>query len=290
MIISNFTGNLGNHMWIYAVTRAVAEHNGYEWGFNPITEYDYYGGQAQMGFMEIDYGKEHNHKYNDVPDWIKYIWKEKHQMITFPNGEQTSFHYFQPEIFDIEDNTKLYIDCCQDARYVQGYRENIKEWFHIRDDYAEIYRKQLSDHDMFLDENLTVINVRGGEYRGIPSLLLTKDYYDKAIAIMKKRNPNMRFLCVSDDPVYASTLFDEPTLVMHMSIGCDYYAINNAKNIILSNSSFSIFPTWLNENNPYVIAPRYWARHNISTGQWANTDMWTFGWNYLDKDGTLYGK
>ena len=100
----------------------------------------------------------------------------------------------------------------------------------------------------------------------------------------------MEFLCVSDDPIYASTMFDAPTLIMHMSIGCDYYAINNAKNLILSNSSFTIFPAWLNENNPYVIAPRYWARHNISDGQWSNTDMWTFGWNYLDKDGTVYGK
>jgi hypothetical protein len=78
--------------------------------------------------------------------------------------------------------------------------------------------------------------------------------------------------------------------VFHFGIGMDYYMISQAKNLILSNSSFAILPTWLNKNKPYVIAPRYWARHNVSTGYWANSDMWTFGWNYMDKDGELYGK
>jgi hypothetical protein len=290
MIISNFTGNLGNHLFQYAITRVVAEKNGYEWGFNPTTEYDYYGGQSQVGFLDIDYGKQHNYKYKDQPEWIEHIWKEKHSIVTFSNGEQAGYYPFQPDIFDIEDNTRIYVDCCQDARYINDYKEKIRKWFHIRDDFQEIYRNQLLDLNIHLDENTTIVNVRGGEYRGVPSLILGREYYNDAFIIMKKRNPNAKFVCVTDDMSYANSLFYGAFPIIHLSIGGDYYVINNAKNLIISNSSFAIFPTWLNENNPYVIAPRYWAKHNISTGQWTGSDMWTFGWNYLDKDGTVYGK
>ena len=41
MITTNLTGNLGNHMWQYAVCRAVAEKLGYEWGINPSQSQEY---------------------------------------------------------------------------------------------------------------------------------------------------------------------------------------------------------------------------------------------------------
>ncbi len=51
--------------------------------------------------------------------------------------------------------------------------------------------------------------------------------------------------------------------------------------------TFAIFPAWLNPNNPYVIAPKYWARHNVSTGYWANSSVDTFGFRFLDRNGVL---
>ena len=37
----------------------------------------------------------------------------------------------------------------------------------------------------------------------------------------------------------------------------DYFSILNAKNLILSNSSFSVFPSYLNKNANRIIAPKY---------------------------------
>jgi len=290
MITSSLTGNLGNHMWIYAITRAIAESNDYKWGFNPTPEYDYYGGQPQMGFMDIDYGMIHTYKYKENPLWLKHAWYESHEHTDYPNGDSVDYHPYQPEVFYIEDDTKLFIRCCQDARYLEKYKNNVKNWFHIKDDFQEIYKNQLLDQNIYLDEDTTVINVRGGEYRGISKLILDRDYYNNAFIIAKNRNPKVKFVCVTDDMSYANSLFYGAFPIVHFSIGADYYIINNAKNLIISNSSFAIFPTWLNENKPYVIAPRYWARHNVSTGYWASSDIWTFGWNFLDKDGTLYAK
>ena len=58
MLTTNLTGNLGNHMWQYAVCRTVAEKLGYEWGINPIPSNDYFNGSNQMAFMDVDFGKE----------------------------------------------------------------------------------------------------------------------------------------------------------------------------------------------------------------------------------------
>jgi hypothetical protein len=286
MITSNMTGNLGNHMFIYALTRTVAEHNGYEWGFNPSTEFDYHQGKPQMDFMEIDYGKTHSYKYNETPPWIDHEWREEYNHFKLAH-DTYDFHPYQKDVFDIEDNTKLFIRCAQDARYYD--KEKVKQWFKVKEENKGIYKAQLREFGIDIESNdVCIINIRGGEYKGIANLILRKDYWQDSIQIMKERNPKMRFLCISDDVGYANQILDFKVPVTHLSIGGDYYVINKAKNLILSNSSFAIFPTWLNENNPFVIAPRYWARHNTDVRQWVSSDIWTFGWNFLDKDGILY--
>lgn len=286
MITSSFTGNLGNHMWIYAMTRAVAEKNGYEWGFNPSPEFDYHDGKPQMDFMDIDYGKTHEFKYGETPPWIQHTWSEKYLKIIHPNRDTVDYHPYQPEIFDIKDDTKLFIRCCQDARYLKPIKKKVAEWFKIKDREAKGYNFLLNNKqvDIHFDEDTCFANVRGGEYKGVSNLLIQQKYWTDAVDLMKSRNPNMKFVCVTDDIDYARKLFPPETKTVHIDIGGDYYMINHAKNLILSNSSFAIFPAWLNENNPYVIAPFGWARHNVTTGYWANSAIWTFPWNFLDRD------
>ena len=282
MLICNLTGNLGNHLFQYALTRRVAEANGYEWGINPIPEYDYHNGKPQMDFLDINYGVQHSYKYSTLPDGFD-VWEEKYDVRLGSNNKEYKYFPFQPEVFAIRNNTKLIIPCAQHAYYFN--RKKLMEWFKI----AEwLKAKHVSIiHSLGVDDiNTTVINVRGGEYKGVPDLLLNKAYWNNAIFLMKERNPDMRFVCVTDDVEYASELFSNMP-VIHLSIGGDYYIINNARNLILSNSSFAIFPTWLNKNKPFVIAPKYWARHNVSAGRWANSYMPSFPWNFMGRDGSL---
>jgi hypothetical protein len=288
-ITSSFTGNLGNHMFIYALTRTVAEKNGYDWGFNPTPEFDYYNGKSQMDFIDIDYGKIHNYTYNNRPPWIKYVWKEYYQNIRPANGDNYDYHPYQSDVFNIADDTILYIRCMQDARYYD--REKLRRWFKIKQENKGVYKASLREFGIDIEQdNVCIINIRGGEYKGVPNLLLRKKYWEDAIAIMKKRNSLMRFLCITDDEGYANKLLDFKIPVTHLSIGGDYYILNKAKNLIISNSSFGIFPTWLNKNDPFVIAPMFWARHNVSEGYWANSDIWTFPWNFLGRNGVLHEK
>ena len=90
MITSSFCAGAGNQMATYAITRAVAEHNGYDWGFNPIPEYDMphdYKGISPLNFLDINWGNQHTYKRDETPSFIKYIWYEKVEETHYPDGD-----------------------------------------------------------------------------------------------------------------------------------------------------------------------------------------------------------
>lgn len=292
MLISNFTAGFGNQMAVYAITRAISERNGYEWGFNPVPEYDMphnYQSVPQFDFLDIDYGKQHAYKRDENPPFIQQYWFERVEETRYPDGDLFRYFPYQPEIFDIPDNTKMFISNCQDARYYEPIKDNVREWFRIKPENINRYDQILSGLNIVLDDNFCAIHVRGKDFCGDTRILLPLEYYQNAMNIMLKKNPRMKFGVLTDDVKYGKLLFGDSIPVMQNELGCDYYIFNVAKNVILSNSSFTLFPTWLSENQPDVIAPRYWWRYNNSRG-WLSSDIWTFGYKFLDKDGLLYDK
>ena len=141
-------------------------------------------------------------------------------------------------------------------------------------------------HNIILDNNLCVINVRGGEYKNHPELILQPSYYYNAMRNIKNDNPNIQFIVVSDDVPYAQSLFPNIRCV-HFDIGLDYYIINKAKWLIISNSSFAWVPSYLNDECNKVIAPKYWARYNVSNGYWSSGSIFTSTFYYMNRDGIL---
>lgn len=276
MITCDFTGNLGNHLFQYAVVREVAERNGYQWGFNKTPSHDYLGGKEQMDFLEIDYGIEHNTPFGQLPANIDSIWYERYE--SFRHIDMVDYHPYQEDIFTIPDNTKLVIRCCQDARYFT--KDSIRRWFKIREEKQNKYEHILKTSNLDIN-NLCVINVRAGsEYLSLPTVLLPKSYYLSAIEYIPK---GANFIVVSDNPEWCRNFLPFPAY--HFSIGMDYYLVNKARYLILSNSSFGIFPAWLNSNAEKTIAPKFWARYNVSNGYWANSDVSTFGFTFIDRNG-----
>ncbi len=57
---------------------------------------------------------------------------------------------------------------------------------------------------------------------------------------------------------------------------------------MLSNSSFAYFPAFTSTTVKYVLAPKYWARHNVSDGYWASEQNIYEGWHYQDRHGKIY--
>jgi hypothetical protein len=278
MISSDLTGNISDHIVRYLLCRTVAEKNGYKYGINPIASHDYYGGKIQMSFFDnINYGEPNYTPYGELPPETDNVWTEKRE-----HYDTHDYHPFQPDIFNVGLNTKLAIYCGQDANYFD--KNKVTKWLKIKEENIKEYEDILLSNHIELSSNLCVINCRGGEYTGVSSLFLREEYYKNAIKHMKKINSNMKFIVITDDVPLFQKIFDFP--VYHFGIGCDYYILNNAKNLIISNSGFGIFPSWTNIFNPYIIAPWGWARYNL--GIWANSNIQSFGFNFMDREGVVY--
>jgi hypothetical protein len=285
MITTNLTGNFGNHMWYYCICRIVAEKLGYEWGINPVATHDYYGGQSQFYFMNVDYGKPVIVSGKNERGLNTYVGISNEYYDTQKIHNGVCINMYDPNVFNIQDNTMIHL-ISQSEEYLIDRRNDIFSWFTIKDEHKNLYEQKLNDLNIILDNNTCIINFRGGEYRGIPNLILGRKYWIDSINHMKSMNPNMKFVIITDDPDCAKSFIgDYPCY--HVDIGFDFYVINQSQYVILSNSSFGWWAAWLNNNSKLTIAPKYWSQHNVSDGYWGLGDQYVRSFMYLDREGSL---
>lgn len=250
---------LGNQLWCYAVTRSIALDRNFDFG---ILNKDNFWGR---NFMEVDFGQ--------VPKEKLGFYQEK--VILHENGADITT--LDESLLNVSDDTEI-SGVMQDERYIIKHKEEIKDWFRVKNE---------CDCKDFSNENICIINFRGGEYARHPETFLAEKYWENAVANMRRINPDFRFVVITDDPREAKRFFQNFE-VHHFNIGKDYAIIKNAHYLIMSNSSFAWFPAWTSETLKYCIAPKYWARHNVSDGYWSTGYAITSGWLYQDRNGILY--
>ena len=166
----------------------------------------------------------------------------------------------------------------QDEAYFGQYKEEIKQWLRVKPEY---------DSYEYSRDNLCIINIRGGEYTSNPELFLRRKYWLDAMKVMKRKRPDIEFMVITDDLSAARRILPEVP-AYHFNLAGDYTAIKNAKYLILSNSTFAFFPAYTSETVRYIIAPKYWARHNVSDGYWASEQNIYDEFIYMDRKGKLF--
>jgi len=266
---------LGNQLACYVTVRVIALDKGYDFGImNPHK-------LKCLDFIDLDLGLPviggsspyEGAPPTTLPNGILHYYKEK--VTRHPNGSDISID--DPLLELIVDNTKLDGNFQSEKRIIHRKTE-IKQWFRFKPE------KDCYD---FSDENICVINFRGGEYAGVPHFYLTQTYWNNAINRMLKINSNFEFVVITDDTQRASQFF--PTFkVLHFDIATDFTIIKNAHYLILSNSSFPYFATLCSETNKYIIAPKYWGRHNISDGYWSCGYNIFQNHNYIDRENNIF--
>ena len=264
----------GNQLWCYVVTRVIARDRNYEFGIKSPEKI------KGVDFMNLDFGKAviggigpEGGPPRSLPEGIKYYYNEK-EIVHPLNGVDIRMH--DKNLLSIRDNTKI-DGIMQDEQYIIHRKNEIRDWLRVKKEY-ECYD--------YSNDNICVINFRGGEYMAIKNVFLTQKYWDDAMEHMLKINKNFKFVVITDDVVTARRFFPKFD-VFHFSISKDYIIIKNAKYLILSNSSFAFFPAWLNENLKFCIAPKYWSQYNTSDGFWGCSYNITKDWMYLDRNGKL---
>lgn len=270
---------LGNQLFCYVTARAIAEENGYEFGTAGQERFAVnIHSDKGMYFMDMDLGhaiteeEKQNFKRYDDAEVRLYLGNSKHDMEhgCYVAGADKGIHL-------VEDNTLIYGNM-QDESYFINYLDRVKDWLKVKAEY---------DSYEYSRENLCIINMRGGEYTGSPELYIDKKYWIHGMKEMKRIRPDMEFMIVTDDVESAHKML--PGIpAYHFDIAKDYVTIKNAYYLLLSNSSFACLPAHTSEKLQFAIAPKYWARHNVSDGYWASEQNIYSLFHYMDRKGKLF--
>lgn len=280
---------LGNQLFCYVTTRCLALHHNCDFA---ILNREIFANNIQCNqelqcsswmhcnkgiyFMDIDCGLDIS------KDNFKKVYHEREDRIHMGNSKHDIEHgcYItgvDENLLNLSDSVLIYGNL-QDENYFGIYKEQIKQWLRVKPEY---------DNYKYSRENLCIINIRGGEYSCNPELFLRRKYWLDAMEIMKKKRADMEFMVVTDDIAAAKRILPE-VKAYHFDLAGDYTIIKNAHYLILSNSTFAFFPVFTSETVKYAIAPKYWARHNVSDGYWASEQNIYSELMYLDKKGRIF--
>ncbi len=268
---------LGNQLWVYAVTRAIALRQGYDFAF--LDTHLFKG----LGFLHLEFesGKMHNRELRESDFPYGYL-----ERVVREPSSGADVSPWDSELHNVPDGTFI-SGSMQSEKYLDGYQEEISKWL-------------ATEGPIFEG---CVISLRGGEYRNLPEVFLPRSYYENAIARVRHLNPTVEFVVVTDDTRLAKEYFPDFPIVSSGGVkrfwkfyrhpkservGKDFSAIQHAKYLILSNSSFSWWGAYTNKVAELVVAPKYWARFNVSNGYWSNGDSLTKGWQWLSKEGAFF--
>jgi hypothetical protein len=267
---------LGNQLFVYVVTRAIALDRGYDFGYTGLQNFgDRRYNDSGVYFMDLDLGKQ-----VDSSKIINYYRENEIRIKTNSSHHDATIgcdiRLFDEDLTKVPDNCKI-DGIMQGEDYFYHRKKEVKEWLKLK-----------PEHDCkdFTSDNICVINFR--DYRGNNELHLPREYWARAIYHMLNINPDMQFLVITESPEAAKEMLPElADNTYHFDVGKDYAIIKNARWLILSNSSFAYFPAFTNDEAKLIIAPKYWARHNVSDGYWSCGYNLYRDFVYMDRQGNI---
>lgn len=270
---------LGNQLFAYVTARAIATERGVPFGIAGKENFVHnIHDDSGMYFMDIDLGeditpemKESMSRFDDADDRI-YLGTSAHDIVhgIYVSAADDSIH-------EVPDNTLLYGNL-QAESYFDKFSSEIGDWLRVKPEH---------DTHEYTSDDLCIIHMRCGDYRNEPALFLGRSYWMKGVRNMRRINPDMRFLIITDEVENAHKVLPEFEAITN-DIGRDYAIIKNARYLLLSNSSFAVFPAMTSTELKYAIAPKYWARYNVSDGYWASEQNIYSFLHYMDRKGRIW--
>lgn len=268
---------LGNQLACYVSTRAIAADRGVDFGIHD--PHGCWGDKRYndkgLYFMDLDMGKP-----IDI-DKIELFYNEQEYRY-FNNSCFHDSHYgawvniTDEKLKNIPDNSHI-LGIMQGPDYFYHRINEVKQWLKIKPEYNR--------YD-FSSDDICILNIRANLDEAV---FLSKTYWINAINHMLEINPNFIFLVITEDPKTIKQFLPElADNIYDFGIGEDYSIIKNAKYLIVSNSSFSIFPSLTSETLRCIIAPKYMLRHNTSDGYWSCGYNIYPTYTYMDREGKLF--
>lgn len=268
---------LGNQLFCYVTTRCIAMDKGYEFSIlGSETMANNIHSDCGLYFMNLDYGKS-----SKKEEYVREYW-EKEDRLFIGNSKHDLTHgcYItgtDETLLSIADNVLIGGNMQAEDYYIR-HKDEIKQWLKVKEEY---------DCYDYSKDNLCILHLRCTDYMNSPELFLRRKYWLDGMKNMRKINPDMEFMMITNDVKEAEKLIPG-VKAYNFDLAKDYSIIKNAKYLLLANSSFTYFPALTSETVKTVIAPKYWARHNVSNGYWASEQNIYEGFTYQDRKGKLF--
>ncbi len=274
MIYLDIMGGLGNQLFQYATSLALSKGN-----FDNITlltgNYDnYYFGQT-LEFSNLSIPKLH--------------YKPKHRLLNMFQKKYTEKHnYYEPRIWNMQGDYILR-GYFQSWRYFDSYKNILHNIFTHNGQWsvpAVEYKNQILN-----TQNVVAIHFRLYKYYDhYPHGIDLTEYYQNAIALMQKiYGNNCTFLVFTDNiellgKLYPFAMQYDIVQIPDNSL-VTYQLLRQCPNIIMANSTFSWWASYMNYNdNPVIIAPSQFIV-NDDHPKYNICDLYPNNWLLLACDG-----
>lgn len=276
MIKVLLTGGLGNQMFQYAFARTLSiKHNtslvlntSYLQSKLPIsklvTQMKY-----ELDIFNINAKVEANFfssKYLYPLSKTEYFFRKKLNEIKLNTIHETQFS-FQKELFISSDNSFV-IGNFQSEKYFEIINDLLRKEFTFK---QALTGTNADWKNKILSSNSVSIHIRRGDYISLKQNqnkfnTTPISYYNTAIDLIKSKTNNPVFFIFSDDIDWAKENIktnDETYFVANNNTPqtsyIDMQLMSVCKHNIITNSTFSWWAAWLNNNpNKIVIAPSQW--------------------------------
>lgn len=257
---------LGNQLWNICSTASIAKSLGVP---HYILGKDNFKGSNFINIKSQCLNEEEIPHCRVVHEHVRYFKKEN----------------FFASAYDENLYLKLTTPCIykglfEDERYLTG---SISDYIEI-DPRSHLVKSVASK----LKKTL-VVNVRGGEFKTNFQRRPCTKFWRNSIKTLLAVYDLDSVICVTDDKVYAASLFKFDEIISGSVAECFFYLVS-AKYLLVSNSSFSYFPIRIGQElgiKKVVHGPFNWARPNNINYHWVSPANFYRKYQYNSIDGRI---
>lgn len=276
MLISNLKGGLGNQLFIYSFIYTLAKNISTSFSFD-LSSYNFNLGKSleidkvNIVLSQVDKKMLSEFRYNSLSTIHEKLKRKlgikiyKGNIITEDIFDEISFKK------EIKYNKNYYFDgYWQDIKYFLSDYENLNKNFQINKDFIGnnyLYLLNLINSDV----NSIAIHIRKSDYLNKKNFKiyenLSDSYYNNAINyFIEKLKKNKIYVFTDDDKwVNQNLILKNAIFVSKYNLTTieEFSLMSNFKNIILSNSTFSLWASLLNNyNEKQIVVPKKWFKNN----------------------------
>lgn len=265
-------GGLGNQMFQYATAFAISKRTKQELIVDISDAITYKVHPLRL--IELSCSCKYEYKSNFLE---KYIYSKS---IPYLVKQFMSWGYYiesglwYDEKIDSRSLGKKIVGYFQSEKYFCDFRDDLINEFRPK---AEFSQYQSHIRSLITQNKSCSVHIRRGDYISNPSAnsmhgVCSSEYFSKAINYLESSgvaDSSLTLFVFSDDIEWCEKNISFPYKTFFVKsdserVELDMWLMSFCEHNIISNSSFSWWGAWLNENsNKKVIAPRQWFRENI---------------------------